>query len=85
MSFLSPGTGSLAIAVVQCVFAWTVWSTACNPKSQVPRRASATTATGLWLIATIFLCMGPLWAAALSSSAGAAGWTFIAIFRPVVR
>lgn len=80
---ITPEQGSAIIAVIQFSFALLALPTILNPASQVPRLQSIPTAVGLWLLALVFLAMGPLLLAAGMSAFCATAWTLIAILRPV--
>ncbi|MHB8634579.1 MAG: hypothetical protein ACYDBQ_11560 [Thermoplasmatota archaeon] len=83
MSLISPSIGSAFISILQIGLAGLTLPTILNKAAQVPRKASVPTAVGLWIMAFVFLAMGPLWLAAIGTAAAASGWTLIGVLRPV--
>lgn len=79
---MTPATGSIIIGVVQLVFTLALLPTVFSAQAQVPRATSLITATGLWLIAWVYLALAML-SAAGAATAAAAAWTFVFLFRPV--
>lgn len=71
------------IGATQFVFAAMTLPTLLSPKAAVSRLTSGITTAGLFVIAIMFLSMGPLWVSFAGSLVCAIAWLAIFIRRPI--